>query len=53
MEMNNQNSKRKRKIIQKEPVLIRSVKPGQTSVPAWQKETSSASGLWKVNTSAA
>jgi len=49
MEMRRENTveKRKRKIISKGPVLVRSVKPGQTSIATWQKETSSPSSFWK------
>jgi hypothetical protein len=43
----NNNEKRRRKIIQKGPVLVRSAKPGQVSTPAYQRETASLSGLWK------
>ena len=53
MEMRNDNNKRKRKLVQRQPVLVRSVKPGQTSVQAWERKTSSISNLWNVDTSAA
>ena len=39
--------KRRRKIIQKGPVLVRSVKPGQASVATWQRENSGLSGLFR------
>jgi hypothetical protein len=53
MEMRNDNNKRKRKPIQRQPVLIRSVKPGQTSVQAWERKASPISNLWDIGTSAA
>jgi hypothetical protein len=52
MEMRNENNKRRRKTIQREPVLVRSVKPGQTSVQSWERK-SSASNMWNIGTSAA
>lgn len=51
MEMRNENNKRRRKMIQR-PILVRSVKPGQTSVQSWERKTS-ASNLWNFGTSAA
>ncbi len=50
MEMRKENNteKRRRKIIQKSPELVRSVKPGQSSVAVWQREEqNSRSGFWK------
>ena len=38
--------KRKRKIVQKAPVLVRSVKPG-LSANVWEKQSSSSFNLWK------
>jgi hypothetical protein len=53
MESRNENNKRRRKLIQREPVLVRSVKPGQASVQSWERKTSALSGLWNIGTSAA
>ncbi len=53
MEMRNDNNKRKRKIVQRKSVLVRSVKPGQNSVQAWERKTSPVSHLWNIGTSAA
>jgi hypothetical protein len=48
MEMRERNNeKRRRKIIGKNPVLIRSVKPGQTSALIWEKESTSTFNIWK------
>ncbi|MGE5521545.1 MAG: hypothetical protein ACM3VS_16590 [Candidatus Dadabacteria bacterium] len=48
MEMtNNMEQKRRRKIIQKTPVLVRSVKAGQGHVGIWTKQSSSVNNLWK------
>jgi len=50
MEMRNENNeKRRRKIIQREPVLVRSAKPGQTSIPAWERTSAPVVNLWKSN----
>jgi hypothetical protein len=43
----NNNEKRRRKIIQKGPVLVRSVKPGQTSTLVWERENTSTINVWK------
>ena len=51
--MRNDNNKRRRKIVQREPVLVRSVKPGQNSVQAWERKSSALSNLWNIGTSAA
>lgn len=53
MESRNENNKRRRKIIQSQPVLVRSVKPGQASVQSWERKTSAVSNLWNIGTSAA
>jgi len=53
MEMRNENNKRRRKTIQRQPVLVRSVKPGQTSVQSWERKTSGFSSLWNIGSSAA
>lgn len=53
MESRNENNKRRRKVIQREPVLVRSVKPGQAPVQSWERKTSSVSNLWNVGISAA
>jgi hypothetical protein len=52
MESRNENNKRRRKTMQRQPVLVRSVKPGQTSVQSWERKTSIAN-LWNIGTSAA
>ena len=53
MEMRKENNdKRRRKIIRKCAELVRSVKPGHNSVIAWEKETSHAFNIWKVNPAA-
>jgi len=51
MESRNETNKRRRK--QREPVLVRSVKPGQANVQSWERKNSSISNLWNVGTSAA
>jgi hypothetical protein len=53
MEMRNDNNKRKRKTIQRQPVLVRSVKPGQASVQSWERKASSVSNMWNIGISAA
>ena len=53
MEMRSENNeKRRRKPIQKTPVLVRSVKPGQVS-QVWERESTSTTGMWKLNMPAA
>lgn len=52
MEMKNENNKRRRKAIQTQPALVRSVKPGQASVQSWERKTS-VSKLWNSGNSAA
>jgi len=47
MRANNNGEKRRRRIIQKGPVLVRSVKPGQLSAFSGQKESSSSINIWK------
>ena len=48
MEMRERNNeKKRRKIIGRNPVLIRSVKPGQTSALVWEKESTSNFNIWK------
>ena len=49
MEMRNEKDqvKRRRKIIQKTPVLVRSVRANQSSALVWEKENSAAQALWK------
>jgi hypothetical protein len=49
---NENNNKRRRRNIQRQPVLVRSVKPGQASVQSWERKTS-VSNLWNIGTSAA
>ncbi len=47
MEMRgNSIEKRKRKIVQKVPVLVRSVKPGH-AVNVWEKQSAPSFSLWK------
>ena len=53
MEMRNENNKRKRKMVQRQPVLVRSVKPGQATVQSWERKNSSVPSLWNFGTSAA
>jgi len=53
MEMRNENNKRRRKTIQRGPVLVRSVKPGQASVQSWERKNSSVPNLWNIGISAA
>jgi hypothetical protein len=53
MEMRKESTeKRRRKIIRKCAELVRSVKPGQSSVEAWQRETSRAFNIWKMHPAA-
>ncbi|HEU4472863.1 MAG TPA: hypothetical protein VFR58_17335 [Flavisolibacter sp.] len=47
MRRDNQGEKRRRRIITKGPVLVRSVKPGQVSAASYQKESTSNTGIWK------
>jgi hypothetical protein len=48
MEMRERNNERKRrKPVSRNPVLVRSVKPGQTSTLVWEKETSANTNIWK------
>ncbi|HEX2608074.1 MAG TPA: hypothetical protein VHK91_11875 [Flavisolibacter sp.] len=49
MEMRNQENveKRRRKIISKGPVLVRSVKPGQQPAQIYQQEKIASHSLWK------
>jgi hypothetical protein len=42
-----QNEKRRRKVISRNPVLVRSVKPGQTSALVWERESTSSFNIWK------
>ena len=53
MEMRNENNKRKRKMVQRQPVLVRSVKPGQATVQSWERKSSPVPSLWNFGTSAA
>jgi len=53
MEWRNENNKRRRKLVQSRPVLVRSVKPGQASVQSWERKNSPVSSLWNIGTSAA
>ena len=49
MEMRNEkaNTKKRRKIIQKTAVLVRSVRANQSSTLVWEKENSAAPAIWK------
>jgi len=53
MELRNENNKRRRKSIQRQPVLVRSVKPGQASVQSWERKTSALSNMWNAGSTAA
>lgn len=53
MEMRNENSKRRRKVVQSQPVLVRSVKPGQATVQSWERKSSALSNMWNAGTTAA
>lgn len=48
MEMRSERNsdKRRRKIVTR-PILVRSVKPGQTSALVWEREHNAGSGIWK------
>lgn len=53
MEMRKEHTeKRRRKTIHKGAELVRSAKPGQTSVPAWQQENHRSGNIWKMHTAA-
>ena len=41
------NEKKRRKIIGRNPVLVRSVKPGQTSALVWEREATNNFNIWK------
>ncbi len=49
MEMRNEKTslKRRRKIVNKTPVLVRSVRANQSSTLVWEKENSSVPAIWK------
>lgn len=49
MEMRNEKNteKRRRRIVQKNPVLIRSVRANQSSTLVWEREHTTMSQLWK------
>jgi len=49
MEMRNEkgNEKRRRKIIQKNAVLVRSVRANQSSTLVWEKEHTATHQIWK------
>ncbi|MGZ5286041.1 MAG: hypothetical protein ACXWV0_10530 [Flavisolibacter sp.] len=47
MRSQNNNEKRRRRIIQKGPVLVRSVKPGQASSLVGDKQNTTTVNLWK------
>jgi hypothetical protein len=53
MESRNESNKRRRKSIQRQPVLVRSVKPGQANVQSWERKSSGVSHLWNIGSSAA
>ncbi len=41
------NERRRRKIVQKTVILVRSVKPGQSSTQIWEKENTAMNSIWK------
>lgn len=43
----NHSEKRRRRIVQKTPVLVRSVKPGQNSVQSWERDNVMHTGFWR------
>jgi hypothetical protein len=49
MEMRNEkgNEKRRRKIVQKNAVLVRSVRANQSSTLVWEKEHTATHQIWK------
>jgi hypothetical protein len=49
MEMRNEkgSEKRRRKIIQKTAVLVRSVRANQSSTLVWEKENTATQQVWK------
>ena len=49
MEMRNEKNteKRRRKIVQKNAVLVRSVRANQSSTLVWEKENNTGGQLWK------
>jgi hypothetical protein len=49
MEMRNEkgSEKRRRKIIQKNAVLVRSVRANQSSTLVWEKENTAIQQVWK------
>jgi hypothetical protein len=53
MEMRRENAdRRRRKVVHKTAELVRSVKPGQSSVPVWQKEELRSFNVWKSHPAA-
>lgn len=53
MEMRKENTERKRRrTFHKGAELVRSAKPGQTSVQAWQQENNRSHNIWKMNPAA-
>jgi hypothetical protein len=53
MEMRRENTeRRRRKVVHKSAELVRSVKPGQFSVPVWQKEEERSFNIWKSHPAA-
>jgi hypothetical protein len=53
MEMRKETTERKRrKILHKNAELVRSVKPGQSAVPVWQRDSSRPFSTWKMNPAA-
>lgn len=48
MEMRSErNSEKRRRKIPAKPVLVRSVKPGQTSALVWERDTQSQASFWR------
>jgi hypothetical protein len=53
MEMRREHTeRRRRKVVHKSAELVRSVKPGQSSVPVWQKEEVRSFTIWKSHPAA-
>ena len=47
MRRENNNEKRRRKVINKGPILVRSAKPGTSSVQSWQRDSGASFNLWR------
>lgn len=55
MEYRSENKIRRRKMVIRkgEPILVRSVKAGQTSALCWEKETTQLPRIWRFDAPAA